>query len=144
MRSCPNASNSNKESVLVIMLEKYADHTYALMRIMAGFMFSLHGVQKILGLMTEHQPDLFSQVWFGGIIELVGGLLILVGFQTRLAAFLASGTMAVAYMQFHWKFQFGEAFFPVVNKGELAVLYCFVFLFIATRGAVKWGLERVR
>lgn len=124
------------------LLEKFADYAYALMRIMAGFMFSLHGVQKILGLMTDHQPDLFTQTWFGGIIELAGGLLILIGFQTRLAAFICSGMMAVAYMQFHWKFQFGEAFFPVVNRGELAVLYCFVFLFIATRGAVKWGIDR--
>ncbi len=126
------------------LLEKYTDHAYALMRIMAGFMFSLHGVQKILGLMTDRQTELFTQAWFGGMIELVGGLLILVGFQTRFAAFLASGTMAVAYIQFHWKFQLGEQFFPVVNRGELAALYCFVFLFITTRGAVKWGLDRTR
>jgi len=128
----------------VKLLEKYTDHAYALMRIMAGFMFSLHGVQKILGLMTDRQTELFTQAWFGGMIELVGGLLILVGFQTRFAAFLASGTMAVAYIQFHWKFQLGEQFFPVVNRGELAALYCFVFLFITTRGAVKWGLDRTR
>lgn len=126
------------------LLEKYTDYAYALMRIMAGFMFSMHGVQKILGLMTERQTELFTQAWFGGLIELIGGLLILVGIQTRFAAFLASGTMAVAYIQFHWKFQFGEAFFPVVNRGELAALYCFVFLFISTRGAVKWGLDRTR
>lgn len=126
------------------LLSQYTDHAYALMRIMAGFMFSLHGVQKILGLLTDHQSDIGSQAWVGGIIELIGGLLILVGFRTRLAAFMCSGTMAVAYIQFHWKFQLGENFFPVVNRGELAVLYCFVFLFITTRGAVKWGLDRTK
>ena len=75
------------------------------------------------------------------VIELVCGILILIGFQTRWAAFLASGTMAVAYFQFHWKFQFGAAFFPGVNQGELAVLYCFVFLYMATRGGVKWCFD---
>jgi len=125
-------------------LEKYSDHTFALLRIMAGFMFSMHGMQKILGILTDHQPEMWSQMWFGGIIELVGGLLIMIGFQARPAAFLASGTMAVAYMQFHWKFQFGAEFFPVVNRGELAVIYCFVFLFIACFGARKWCVDSVK
>jgi len=122
--------------------EKYADYAYALMRIMAGAMFSFHGFQKILGILSDFQPPVGSQLWFGGMIELVCGLLILVGFQTRRAAFLASGEMAVAYFQFHWKFQMGPAFFPAVNKGELAVLYCFVFLFIASRGGVKWSVDK--
>ncbi len=81
---------------------------------------------------------------FGGIIELVGGLAVMLGFYTRPAAFLCSGMMAVAYFQFHWKFQIGPEFFPLVNKGELAVLYCFVFLLIACRGGVKWSLDRMR
>jgi len=125
----------------VKFLEKYSDHAYALMRIVAGFMFSLHGVQKILGLLTERQTVIGSQAWFGGIIELVGGLLIMIGLQTRIAAFIASGTMAVAYIQFHWKFQLGSMFLPIMNKGELAALYCFVFLYIATRGSGMWGVE---
>ncbi len=66
----------------------------------------------------------------------------MVGFRTREAAFLCSGTMAVAYFQFHWKFQIGPQFFPAINKGELAVLYCFVFLCIACRGGVKWSLDK--
>ncbi len=123
-------------------LAKYADHAYALMRIMAGFMFSFHGAQKILGVLSEFQPAAGSQLWFGGLIELLGGLAIMLGFQTRAAAFLCSGEMAVAYFQFHWKFQMGPDFFPAVNKGELAVLYCFVFLFIACRGGVKWKLDK--
>ncbi len=122
-------------------LGDFADHAYALLRIMAGFMFTMHGAQKIFGVLTERETEIFSQAWFGGIIELVCGIAILIGFQTRWAAFLASGTMAVAYFQFHWKFQFGAAFFPGVNHGELAVLYCFVFLYMATRGGVKWCLD---
>ena len=58
-----------------------------------------------------------------------------------MGSFLSSGTMAVAYFQFHWKFQFNEAIFPVVNRGELAAIYCFVFLYMATRGGVKWCLD---
>lgn len=123
-------------------LARYEDYAYALMRIVAGFMFSFHGFQKILGVLSDFQPPVGSQLWFGGMIELLCGLLIMVGFQTRWAAFLASGEMAVAYFQFHWKFQLGPAFFPAVNKGELAVLYCFVFLFIAGRGGVKWSLDK--
>ena len=124
-------------------LGKYQEEAYALLRIVTGFMFTFHGVQKILGFLSDYPPPaLGTQMWFGGMIELVAGSLILLGFQTRWAAFLASGEMAVAYFQFHWKFQFGKEFFPTINHGELAVLYCFVFLFIATRGTGEWGLEK--
>jgi putative oxidoreductase len=123
-------------------IEKYADHVYALMRIVAGLMFSFHGVQKVLGVLTTSRPPLGSQVWFGGIIEILGGLAVMLGFQTRAAAFLCSGTMAVAYIQFHWKFQMGAKFFPALNQGELAALYCFVFLFMAFRGGGKWSLDK--
>jgi putative oxidoreductase len=124
------------------MLAKFSDHAYALLRIMAGFLFLFHGVQKIFGLLTENQPPIGSQLWIGGLIELVTGILIMIGFQTRWSAFLASGTMAVAYFQFHWKFQFGPEFFPIVNRGEMAALYCFVFLLIACKGGVKWSLDK--
>jgi putative oxidoreductase len=123
-------------------LARWSDPAYALLRIVAGFMFSFHGVQKVLGLFTEQQPPIGSQVWIGGVIELAGGLMIMLGFQTRLAAFVCSGMMAVAYFQFHWKLQTGPAFFPAVNRGELAALYCFVFLLIACRGGVKWCVDR--
>jgi putative oxidoreductase len=124
-------------------LEEYVEHAYALLRIAAGFMFAFHGVQKIFGILTEMQPALFSQIWFGGIIELLGGLAILVGFRTRLAGFICSGEMAVAYFQFHWKFQMDRNFFPALNKGEMAVLYCFVFLFIACRGGGIWSIDHL-
>jgi putative oxidoreductase len=131
-----------QESACMKFLEKYKDYAYALMRIMTGLMFSFHGAQKLFGLLSEFQPAIGSQIWFAGIIELVGGLAVMLGFQTRLAAFLCSGEMAVAYFQAHWKFQAGPAFFPTINKGELALLYCFVFLFIAFRGGVKWSLDK--
>jgi len=123
-------------------LEKYSDHAYALMRITAGFMFSFHGVQKILGIFSDFQPPIGSQLWIGGIIELVGGLAICLGFQTMVFAFLCSGQMAVAYLQFHWKLQLGPKIFPAMNQGELALLYSFIFLFIACRGGVKWCMDK--
>ena len=123
-------------------LAKYESQAYALMRIVAGFMFSFHGAQKVLGMLAEMQPAIGSQLWIGGVIELVGGLAILLGLGTRWAAFICSGEMAVAYIQFHWKLQMGTAFFPIVNKGELAVLYCFVFFLIACKGAGIWSLDR--
>ena len=125
------------------LLEKYANHTYALMRIVTGFMFSFHGLQILFGILSPmpKQP-VASQAWFGGIIELLGGLAVMVGLQTRAAAFLCSGTMAVAYFQFHWKFQMGSQIFPAVNQGEMAALYCFVFLYMACRGGVQWSLDK--
>ena len=123
-------------------LEKYADHAYALLRIVTGFLFLFHGAQKILGVLSDVQPPVGSQLWFGGIIELIGGLLVMLGFQTRVAAFLCSGTMAVAYVQFHWKFQIGPGLFPAINKGELALLFSFIFLLVACRGGIKWCLDK--
>lgn len=123
-------------------LEKYSNPAYALLRIVSGLLFALHGAQKVFGLLGGFQPPAGSQLWFGGLLELVGGLAILVGFQTRIAAFLCSGMMAVAYFQFHWKLQVGAAFWPVVNKGELAVIYCFLFLYFATRGGVAWCVDK--
>jgi putative oxidoreductase len=101
-----------------------------------------HGVQKLFGVLVEQQPSIGSQLWIGGIIELICGVLIVIVFQTRWAAFLASGTMAVAYIQFHWKFQVGPEFFPALNGGEPAVLFCLVFLYIACRGSGVWSLEK--
>lgn len=121
--------------MLARFLEPRTEAVYAALRIVAGLLFSFHGMQKILGVLTEQQPPVGSQLWIGGLIELVAGLLIAVGLLTVWAAFLASGTMAVAYCQFHWKFAFDSNFFPAVNRGELAVIYAFVFLYIACRGA---------
>lgn len=123
-------------------LEPKTEFAYALLRIVSGLMFAFHGVQKVFGVLTQHQPAVGSQLWFGGVIELVAGLAIAAGLFTRCAAFIASGTMAVAYAQFHWKFAFGAGFFPTVNKGELALLYAVLFLFVACRGSGQWSVER--
>jgi putative oxidoreductase len=123
-------------------LQKYSDYAYALLRIIAGIMFAFHGAQKLLGLFAQSQPPAGSQLWFAGIIELFGGLAVALGLGTRAAAFICSGEMAVAYFQVHWKFQVNSQFFPIVNQGELALLYCFLFLFIASRGGVKWSLGK--
>ena len=114
---------------------------FAALRIVSGLLFSIHGMQKILGVLPMKEmselPNFPSQMWFGGIIELVAGLMIALGVYVPYAAFIASGTMAVAYIQFHWNFQFDRNFFPVINHGELALLYSFLFLFIACRSAAK-------
>jgi len=122
-------------------LESKSDVSYTLLRLVAGLMFSFHGFQKIFGLMSNFKPAVGTQLWFGGLIELICGLAIAFGFFTRWAAFLASGEMAVAYVQFHWKLDFGSKFFPTINQGELALLYAVVFLFIATRGGGRWSAD---
>jgi putative oxidoreductase len=118
----------------------------AVLRIVSGALFAFHGVQKVLGeLTTKPQPPVGSQVWIGGVIELVGGIMIAIGLFTRPVAFLASGTMAVAYIQFHWKLAMADwKFLPIVNGGELAAVYCFVFLFFAAAGAGPLSIDRAR
>jgi putative oxidoreductase len=121
---------------------------FAALRIVAGVLFMVHGTQKLLGIPPMPPGmhiDIASQVGVGGIIELVCGALIALGLGTRLAAFLASGMMAVAYFQFHWKLQFGNwLFLPSVNQGEAAVLYCFIFLLFAAAGAGPYSLDAKR
>ena len=87
--------------------DNFQDRAYALLRIVTGFLFAFHGAQIVLRVFAEGLPPMpaGSQMWFGGMIELIGGLLVMLGFQTRCAAFLCCGTMAVAYFQFHWKLQ---------------------------------------
>ena len=124
------------------LLAPRIEAAYTLMRVVAGLMFAFHGVQKLFGVLSEFQPPVGSQVWFGGLIELGAGTAIALGAFTTWAAFLASGEMAVAYVQFHWKGEFGEQFFPTINKGELALLYSVLFLFVACRGGGRWSLDR--
>jgi putative oxidoreductase len=122
---------------------RYQGAAYAALRIVAGAMIACHGMQKVLGWLGSSPRPVGSQLWIGGVIELAGGLLIALGLCTRVAALLASGTMAVAYFQFHWKLAFTAwKWLPIVNKGELAVLYCFVFLFVAAYGPGPFSLDR--
>lgn len=130
--------------MLTRFLQSKTEQSYAILRIASGLLFSFHGVQKIFGVLTESPPAFGTQMWVGGVIELVCGLAIAIGLFTTWAAFLASGTMAVAYTQFHWKLAFDASFFPDVNRGELALLYAFLFLFIACRGAGIWGVDHAR
>lgn len=126
------------------VLGPHTGAAYVLMRIVTGLLFSFHGMQKILGILAKSQPAVGSQLWLGGVIELVCGLCIAAGVFTTWAAFLASGTMAVAYTQFHWKFAGGARFFPGINKGELALVYAVVFLYIACSGAGGFSVDSRR
>jgi len=123
------------------ILGRYEDAFYTILRIMAGLMFALHGSQKLLGYPASGNPapPIMSLMGAAGVIELVGGLLIALGLFTGIAAFLASGEMAVAFFKAHVP-QGGLN--PLVNHGELAVLYCFLFLYIAARGSGPFGLDR--
>ena len=118
-------------------LGRYASYVYAIFRIVFGFSFMLHGTQKILGWPPSKGGELAGLMLVGGILELACGFLILIGFFASIAAFVASGEMAVAYFMVH---QPGGAL-PLMNGGELAVLYCFGFLYIAARGAGVWSVD---
>src|SRR5262245_21217419 len=100
-------------------LANLSDLSFSALRVVSGLMFAQHGAQKLFGVLEGKVQPVGSQLWIGAVIELVCGLLIAVNRYTFCAAFVASGTMAVAYTQFHWKLVFFDArFFPVVNKGE--------------------------
>jgi putative oxidoreductase len=131
------------EAMLNRILAPHAESTYAVLRLLAGVLIAFHGAQGLFGLFIppEYKAVFLTQIWVGKIIELVAGLLVAVGLFTHWAAFLVSGTMAVAYIQFHWKFAFDSKFFPVVNQGELALVFCFLFLYFACKGTGKWGLD---
>jgi putative oxidoreductase len=123
---------------MAAFMKPYEEHAYAALRIITGLLFLWHGTQKLFGFPVPPPPDAPAFViYVAGGIELVGGVLVAVGFQTRWAAFLCSGLMAAAYWMAHGT----NHLFPLVNKGELAILYCFIFLFISTRGGGKWSID---
>jgi putative oxidoreductase len=119
-------------------LQSLAGPAYFLLRVVSGLLFACHGAQKLLGVLGGQQPPTGSLPWFAGIIELVGGTMIAIGAYTSPVAFLASGEMAVAYFKAHAP----RGFWPIQNGGELAVLYCFLFLYISTRGTGRWGVTK--
>lgn len=117
------------------------NQTYALMRMVVGFLFLCHGGQKLFGFPIAAPPGMPAIItYIAGPIELVGGALVMIGLFTRYAAFLCSGLMAFAYWMMHGT----HGLFPIVNKGELAVLYCFIFLYISTQGGNMWSLDAAR
>ena len=123
-----------------MFMQRFDAQTYALMRIMVGFLFLWHGAQKLLSFPTPPPEMPVPVQYIAGSIELVGGVLVMIGLMTSWAAFLCSGLMAAAYWMAHGT----EALLPFLNRGELAVLYCFAFLFISSRGSGIWSVDAAR
>ncbi len=124
-----------------MFMSAFDKQTYALMRIVAGLLFLSHGAQKLLGFPAPAPEGLPAFVTYvAGPVELAGGVLVMIGLFTSWAAFLCSGLMAAAYWMAHGT----QALWPIVNQGELAVLYCFVFLFISANGGGKWSADAAR
>ncbi|MET3925135.1 DoxX family protein [Devosia sp. 2618] len=119
-------------------LSAYAPQALAVLRIVAAVLFFAHGVQKVLGFPEGMLPPVGSIFWFAGIIEIVTGILIAIGFFTRPAAFLASGTMAVAY----WLAHAPASPLPVSNGGDAAILFCFLFLYLVFAGPGAWSVNK--
>ena len=122
------------------MLGRVSPYLYALLRIAAGLAFAQHGAQKLFGVIGGQAAALTSQLGLAGIIEFVGGLLIALGLFTSPVAFVASGEMAWAYFQRHAP----RGSWPIQNGGELAVLYCFIFLYLAAAGSGKLSIDSIR
>ncbi len=120
----------------------FESYALALLRIVAGFTFTLHGFQKVFGAfggVRGSTAPMFSLFWFAGVLESVGGPLIILGLFTRPVAFLLCGEMAVAYFTVHLR----RGFWPIVNGGEITVLYCFIFLYLVTTGPGAFSLDRI-
>jgi putative oxidoreductase len=125
------------------LVQAWAPMLLSILRIMSGLLLLQHGTAKVLHFPAGAAPPNFvwnSMSGFAGMIELAGGVLLVLGLFTRPAAFIISGMAAVAYFYAHAP----QGFFPILNKGELAVLYCFVFLYIAAAGGGPWSIDEVR
>jgi len=120
-------------------LKRYSDNLYSLMRVIAGFLYACHGAQKLFGVLGGPEMRNVPLMLAAGIIEFFGGLLIALGVFTAIAALIASGEMAAAYFLRHAP----NGLWPIRNHGEMAVLFCFVFLFIASRGDGTWSARRL-
>lgn len=120
------------------LLDGREEQSYALLRIVTGFLFIWHGTQKLVNFPVEFPYPLSPLMYSAGAIEMVGGVLVMIGLFTRPTAFICSGTMAAAYWMAHGM----NSVFPIINRGELAALFCFAFLFIAVRGAGIWSLDQ--
>ena len=121
-------------------LGRFRELLYALMRIVVGLLFACHGAQKIFGVLGGHTVFGNPRLLTAGLIELVAGPIVALGLFTAWTAFVASGEMAWAYFSVHAP----QGWWPIENHGELAMLYCFVFLYIAARGAGSWSLDALR
>ena len=122
---------------------KWSPRLLSVLRIVAAMLFMQHGAQKLFGLPADPAKvpvELFSLMGLAGVLEFFAGLLLLIGLFTRPVAFLVSGQMAVAYFMAHAP----KGFWPILNRGELAALYCFLFLYLCTTGGGPWSLDRLR
>ena len=123
-------------------MSRYEEIALALLRVVAGLMLVQHGVQKLFGVLTPpDQParalEAFSRNWFAGVLEITLGPLLALGLGTRVVAFILSGEMAFAYFLAHAE----DGFWPILNRGELAALYCFVFLYLSSRGGGRYSVD---
>ena len=131
-------------------IDQISPYVQSLLRVMTGLIFTQHGLQKLFQFPDAGRHptafDFFSLSGVGGILETFGGIAFALGFFTRPVAFVLSGQMAVAYFLIHFPltFRMERGFFPVVNGGDLAILFCFVFLFFAAAGPGKWSLDGAR
>ena len=126
---------------MAFFMSRFADPSHALLRIVVGFLFLWHGAQKLFSIPSPPPPDApVFVLYVAGPIELVGGFLVMIGLFTRPAAFLCSGVMAVAYFVAHQP----RGLLPIQNGGELAALYCWVFLFLSARGPGVWSVDETR
>ena len=119
-------------------LAPYQAPIYALTRMVVGLLFAMHGAQKLFGWFGGGPAEMNAMLWAAGLIELVGGALIAVGLFTGWAAFVCSGQMAVAYFMAHQP----QGLLPIQNRGELAALYCWIFLLFASRGDGIWSVGK--
>src|SRR5262249_35056157 len=117
---------------------RYAPYVLSILRIVAALLFLEHGMSRLFGWPSPiPHPSVFTMYWFAGAIELVGSILVLLGLFTRPAAFIMSGEMAFAYFISHAP----RGFFPILNRGDGAILFCFIFLYLAFAGAGPWSLD---
>lgn len=131
-------STIQSKGVTMKFLRNFEPVAYTLLRVIFGFLYACHGAQKLFGVLGG-QAQLHNRLMLvAGVIELAGGVLIALGLLTRIAAFISSGEMAFAYFSVHAK----GGFFPIINHGELAVIYCFVALFIACHGAGQFAIQK--
>jgi putative oxidoreductase len=124
---------------LIASLDRLAPYVLSLLRIIAALLFMQHGLAKFFGFPSSNAPhlELFDLEWFSAVIELVGGTLVALGLFTRAAALIMSGEMAIGYFLFHAP----QGFYPYVNHGELAIMFCFVFLYLVAAGPGPWSLD---
>ena len=116
---------------------RWEDFSLNLLRIMTGFLYAQHGAQKLFGVLGKESVEIFSLIGMAGILDFFGGLAIILGLFTRPVAFILAGQMAVAY----WTVYGHRAFFPIVNRGEVPALYCFIYLYLAARGGGDFSID---